>query len=179
MICSFNWKMRKILRGWKMPLLKRIKGWKIGRNLHSKMRSYDKIDSFPRTFTPLTKQPAELLEVVLRMPGIQFPYGHDNPPRQPQSEKFCKFHNEYGHYTNDCRNLKMTIEKLIQEGELLEYVRKEFHTLKKRREEAQEDPSKEQEKTQYGKNHQNKGTINMIHRGLLGGSSNRSRKAYI
>lgn len=94
---------------------------------------YDRVDRFSRTYTPLTKQPAELLEVVLRKPEVQFPYGHDKPPRQPQSEKFYKFHNEYGYFTNDCRNLKMEIEKLIQEGELLIYVRKESNIFKRRK----------------------------------------------
>lgn len=142
-------------------------------------RSYDKMDRFPKTFTPLTKQPAELLVVVLKKPGVQFPYGHDKSPRQPQSDKFCKFHNEYGHYTNDCRNLKMTIEKLIQEGELLEYVRKEAGALKRRKEETTVDVSKESDRAHQSKGPTSKGVIHMIHGGPLGEASNRSRKAYI
>lgn len=76
----------------------------------------------------------DLLEVVLKKPGMQVPLGHSHPPRKPQSDKFCKFHNDYSHVTNECKNLKITIEKLIQEGELLEYGQRESGPNKRRRE---------------------------------------------
>lgn len=106
-----------------------------------------KNDRFQRTFTPLTKQHVELLEVVMKKQGVQFPIEHDHPSRKYQSYKFCKFHNEYEHLTNDCRNLKIAIEKLIQEGELLEYVRKESNQYKRRKDDKE---GKSMEKTPQG-----------------------------
>lgn len=41
------------------------------------------------------------------------------------SNKFYKYHNDYDYKTNECRNLKGVIERLIQNGQLLEYVRTE------------------------------------------------------
>ncbi|KAL0433177.1 UNVERIFIED_CONTAM: hypothetical protein Slati_2652000 [Sesamum latifolium] len=35
-------------------------------------------------------------------------------PRQPKSDKFCRFHNDYGHTIEECRHLKSKIERLIQ-----------------------------------------------------------------
>lgn len=35
--------------------------------------------------------------------------------------KYCKFHVDVGHNTNDCTNLKDEIEKLIREGRLQEF----------------------------------------------------------
>ncbi|KAL0381940.1 UNVERIFIED_CONTAM: hypothetical protein Slati_4608200 [Sesamum latifolium] len=39
-----------------------------------------------------------------------------------KSDKFCRFHNDYGHSTEECRHLKNEIERLIQNGYLQEYV---------------------------------------------------------
>ena len=38
--------------------------------------------------------------------------------------KYCRFHKDYGHYTEDCRDLKEQIEELIQKGKLQKYVKK-------------------------------------------------------
>ncbi|KAL0361729.1 UNVERIFIED_CONTAM: hypothetical protein Sradi_3857400 [Sesamum radiatum] len=50
------------------------------------------------------------------------PRSYKDGPRQPKSEKFCRFHNDYGHTTEECRHLKSEIERLIQNGYLQEYV---------------------------------------------------------
>ncbi|KAL0416213.1 UNVERIFIED_CONTAM: hypothetical protein Slati_3453200 [Sesamum latifolium] len=42
--------------------------------------------------------------------------------QRPKSDKFCRFHNDYGHTTEECRHLKNEIERLIQNGYLQEYV---------------------------------------------------------
>ena len=38
--------------------------------------------------------------------------------------KYCRFHKDHGHYTEDCRDLKEQIEELIQKGKLQKYVKK-------------------------------------------------------
>ena len=38
--------------------------------------------------------------------------------------KYCGFHKDRGHYTEDCRDLKEQIEELIQKGKLQKYVKK-------------------------------------------------------
>ncbi|KAL0417247.1 UNVERIFIED_CONTAM: hypothetical protein Slati_3556600 [Sesamum latifolium] len=43
-------------------------------------------------------------------------------PQRPQSDKFCRFHNDYCHTTEECRHLKNEIERLIQNEYLQEYV---------------------------------------------------------
>ncbi|KAL0398236.1 UNVERIFIED_CONTAM: hypothetical protein Sradi_2166900 [Sesamum radiatum] len=45
--------------------------------------------------------------------------------RQPQrlkSDKYCRFHRDRGHTTEECHHLKNEIEKLIQRGYLRQYV---------------------------------------------------------
>ncbi|GAA0163026.1 hypothetical protein LIER_18998 [Lithospermum erythrorhizon] len=40
---------------------------------------------------------------------------------------YCKYHREQGHDTNDCRILRMEIERLIQRGQLREFTREKGH----------------------------------------------------
>ena len=45
-------------------------------------------------------------------------------PNVHDKNKYCRFHKDYGHYTEDCRDLKEQIEELIQKGKLQKYARK-------------------------------------------------------
>ncbi|KAL0433282.1 UNVERIFIED_CONTAM: hypothetical protein Slati_2662500 [Sesamum latifolium] len=49
------------------------------------------------------------------------PRSYKDGPRQPKSDKFCRFH-DYRHMIEECRHLKREIERLIQNGYLQEYV---------------------------------------------------------
>ncbi|KAL0313321.1 UNVERIFIED_CONTAM: hypothetical protein Sradi_5731400 [Sesamum radiatum] len=53
---------------------------------------------------------------------IARPRSWRDTPQRPKSDKFCHFHNDYGHTTEECRHLKNEIERLIQNGYLQEYV---------------------------------------------------------
>ncbi|KAL0446412.1 UNVERIFIED_CONTAM: hypothetical protein Slati_1769100 [Sesamum latifolium] len=46
----------------------------------------------------------------------------DNPNRL-KSDKYCRFHRDMGHTTEECHHLQNEIEKLIQQGHLKEYVK--------------------------------------------------------
>lgn len=96
-------------------------------------------------------------------------------PRNPKSDKF---HNYYRHDTNECRNLKGAIEKLIQEGHLLEYVRQEFENLKKKKEDKNEDKDPKKG-LQIQEPQHSMGTIIMIYGGPTSGDSNKSRKVSV
>ena len=39
-------------------------------------------------------------------------------------KKYCRFHKDHGHYTEDCRDLKEQIEEFIWKGKLQKYVKK-------------------------------------------------------
>ncbi|KAL0361443.1 UNVERIFIED_CONTAM: hypothetical protein Sradi_3828800 [Sesamum radiatum] len=53
---------------------------------------------------------------------IAGPRSWRDTPQRPESDKFCLFHNDYGHTTEECKHLKNEIERLIQNGYLQEYV---------------------------------------------------------
>ena len=39
-------------------------------------------------------------------------------------KKYCHFHKDHDHYTEDCRDLKEQIEELIRKGKLQRFVKK-------------------------------------------------------
>ncbi|PIN22389.1 hypothetical protein CDL12_04895 [Handroanthus impetiginosus] len=56
---------------------------------------------------------------------IKRPFRVSQGPTQSKSDTFCKFHNEYGHDTDECMHLRNEIERLIQKGMLKEFVAKD------------------------------------------------------
>ena len=76
--------------------------------------------------------PYDLHSTVLTNPGG---YGHcrssesaekakqvEEPAREEDWEKYCRFHKNHGYNTEDCFRLKIAIEKLIKRGHLVEFV---------------------------------------------------------
>nr|XP_023927827.1 uncharacterized protein LOC112039216 [Quercus suber] len=48
-------------------------------------------------------------------------------PNVRDKSKYCRFHKNHGHYTEDCRDLKEQIEELIRKGKLQKFVKKGEH----------------------------------------------------
>ncbi|GJZ85626.1 hypothetical protein Tco_0650965 [Tanacetum coccineum] len=78
---------------------------------------------YPRkdTFTPLTKTPKE----ILAMESISFP---EPPPlirthEKQNLNKFCDYHGDRGHNTNDCYQLKKQIEEAVTSEKLAHLVK--------------------------------------------------------
>ncbi|KAL0394902.1 UNVERIFIED_CONTAM: hypothetical protein Slati_4456400 [Sesamum latifolium] len=90
---------------------------------HVDMR--DKKPPFQRVntvYTPLTVPITQALMAVEGKGLLTRPRSWKDSPQRPKSDKFCRFHNDYGHTTEECRHLKNEIERLIQNGYLQEYV---------------------------------------------------------
>ncbi|XP_026458541.1 uncharacterized protein LOC113359061 [Papaver somniferum] len=54
-----------------------------------------------------------------------------SPPRHFPAEtrdrsKYCKFHKDHGHKTENCRALQIVVQRMIDVGKLQEYVKKDF-----------------------------------------------------
>ena len=49
-------------------------------------------------------------------------------PNVRDKRKYCRFHIDHGHYTEDYKDLKKQIEELIQRGKLQKFVKKEDST---------------------------------------------------
>ncbi|KAL0462033.1 UNVERIFIED_CONTAM: hypothetical protein Slati_0090900 [Sesamum latifolium] len=106
----------------------------------AKKRSPSLTPSWPELRNTLTwrklKQPRKIAEersarrsgrmLLPRSPVLtsetENPLSRGDTPQRPKSDKFCHFHNDYGHTMEECRHLKNEIERLIQNGYLQEYV---------------------------------------------------------
>ncbi|GAV62359.1 hypothetical protein CFOL_v3_05883, partial [Cephalotus follicularis] len=58
-------------------------------------------------------------------------------------KKYCRYHRDHGHDTEECRQLKNQIEDLIQKGHLRKYVNRD--TPQGRREQKREEAPRQQE----------------------------------
>ncbi|KAL0398619.1 UNVERIFIED_CONTAM: hypothetical protein Sradi_2205200 [Sesamum radiatum] len=74
-------------------------------------------------YTPLNASRGEIL-VLAEQQGLisQWPIKMKDNPQRLKSDKYCRFHRDRGHTTEECHHLKNEIEKLIQRGHLKEYI---------------------------------------------------------
>ncbi|KAL0446596.1 UNVERIFIED_CONTAM: hypothetical protein Slati_1787500 [Sesamum latifolium] len=112
-------------------------------------------------------------------------------PQRPKSDKFCRFHNDYGHSTEECRHLKNEIERLIHNGYLQEYVcwEKARGTGPYQKKDGDKTSSPERssregaKETSGGKGENDdiprKGVIRMIAGGPSGGDSHQVQKSQV
>ncbi|GKD48121.1 hypothetical protein Tco_1277097 [Tanacetum coccineum] len=79
--------------------------------------------SYPRkdTFTPLIKTQKEILD----MESVSFPEPPPliGTPEKQNLNKFCDYHRDRGHNTNDCYQLKKQIEEVVASGKLAHLVK--------------------------------------------------------
>ncbi|GAV63246.1 hypothetical protein CFOL_v3_06766, partial [Cephalotus follicularis] len=84
--------------------------------------------------------------------------------------KYCQYHCDHGHDTEECRHLKNQIEDLIRKGHLQKYVDRDAPQGKRERREEAPQQEKEQQRM---------GVIHTISGGVAsGGDHSRARKDY-
>ncbi|KAL0439227.1 UNVERIFIED_CONTAM: hypothetical protein Slati_2405700 [Sesamum latifolium] len=147
-------------------------------------------------YTPLTVPITQAFMAVKEKGLITRPRSWRDTPQRPKSDKFCRFLNDYGHTTEECRHLKNEIERLIQNGYLQEYVcwerargtgpyqKKEGDKAREIRAPSPGRPSREGAKQTLGSKEDNndiprKGVIRMIAGGPSGGDSHQARKSQV
>ncbi|GAV82073.1 LOW QUALITY PROTEIN: hypothetical protein CFOL_v3_25526, partial [Cephalotus follicularis] len=96
------------------------------------------------------------------------------PTENRSVEKYCRYHRDHDHDTEECRQLKNQIEDLIRKGHLRKYVDRD--APQGRREQRREEASRQQEEQQQ---QQPRGVIHTISGGVTsGGDDSNARKAY-
>ncbi|XP_073154140.1 uncharacterized protein [Henckelia pumila] len=145
-------------------------------------------------FTPLCMNKVRALQICDDRRLTQRPPWAEKGPRNRESDKYCNFHNEYRHTTEDCRQLDQEIERIIQQHSELKNILTRQEGYRPNR--GQEVRSRQRAKT--GPPHENfnqpnqdqprddranqrpaspaRGIINMISGGPTDGDSNRARK---
>ncbi|PIN10856.1 hypothetical protein CDL12_16548 [Handroanthus impetiginosus] len=136
-------------------------------------------------FTPLRVPRSQVLMEIGATNLLKRPFRASQGPSKPKSDKFCQFHNDYGHDTDECAHLRNEIEKLIKKVYLREFVADVGSVPRSGGSNAavgqtsalpQAPPRKEAISETSA--HQRKGIIHMISEGPTTGDSNRSRKAH-
>ncbi|XP_030939572.1 uncharacterized protein LOC115964393 [Quercus lobata] len=93
-------------------------------------RNYDgnrrKDDKGPQTvkFTPLVMPVDKILTQIKDEHYLKWPRPLHSSPNVRDKNKYCRFHKDHDHNTEDCRDLKEQIEELIWKGKLQKYVKK-------------------------------------------------------
>ncbi|KAL0405360.1 UNVERIFIED_CONTAM: hypothetical protein Slati_3849900 [Sesamum latifolium] len=139
-------------------------------------------------YTPLATTRTKALMMVEKSNLLQWPQHTRFTPAKKYSGKYCKFHKERGHDTEDCYQLKDEIERLVRQGYFKEYKLERDEPKDYRKGDSRtRSPSrsrdrfrdKEMEDRRNAENRDNvpvKGVINMIAGGPGGGDSRRSTK---
>ncbi|CAA0841386.1 Unknown protein, partial [Striga hermonthica] len=112
-------------------------------------------------YTPLNAKVAEVLvamEKDISARDVTWPRSRFEGPTQPKSRRYCRFHKDYGHTTEDCRHLRMRSSALGDDGK-----RRRVNGYRGR----QEDMGQVK-----------RGTIYMISGGPTDGDSNNARRGH-
>ncbi|GAV58927.1 hypothetical protein CFOL_v3_02460 [Cephalotus follicularis] len=73
-------------------------------------------------FAPLLETRTRILAVEKERVTIQWAAPLRSPADKRDSNKYCRYHRDYGHDTEECRHLKNHIEDLIRKGHIRKYV---------------------------------------------------------
>ena len=108
----------------------------------------------------------QVLIQIKNDPSLKWPEKIKGDPNKRNWNKYCHFHRDHGHDTDECFNLKQQIQNLIRQGKLRNFLGRDYkdEKLKAKVEESSRPPL---------------GEIRMIIGGSSTGQSSRSRKTYL
>ena len=75
-------------------------------------------------FTPLIMPVDKILTQIKDDHYLKWPRPLHLSPNVRDKNKYCLFHKDHGHNTEDCGDLKEQVEELIRKGKLQKYVKK-------------------------------------------------------
>ena len=83
-------------------------------------------DKIPRTvkFTLLVMPVNQILVQIKDKHYLKWPRPLHSLPNVRDKRKYYRFHKDHGHYTEDCRDLKEQLKKLIRKGKVQKFVKK-------------------------------------------------------
>ncbi|XP_059446340.1 uncharacterized protein LOC132177880 [Corylus avellana] len=76
-------------------------------------------------WTPLNTIVYKVFMEVRKDPSFRWPGKMKSLPQNRSTQKFCEYHNDNGHQTEDCISLRFEIEKFLGNGKLLNFLAEE------------------------------------------------------
>ena len=95
----------------------------VGQTIGKKKELPDRKPKFAN-FTPLIMSIKQVLMQIRVDPSLQLPKLISTLIEKRDKNKYCRFHQNHGHRTDECRHLKDQVETLIQQGKLQKYIKK-------------------------------------------------------
>ncbi|XP_073285001.1 uncharacterized protein [Primulina huaijiensis] len=153
----------------------------------------------PFPYAPLAMSLERAMAICEERRKLERPKQAEKGPRLPPSDKFCEFHQEYGHITNDCQRLGEEVQRIMQRDPHMKNLlaRSEGRYRQDRRGRGppwvNQRPPREDRPNQGGRagpqqqqgpqveqiaNDPTRGIIHMISGGATDGDSGRARKAH-
>ena len=130
----------------------------------------------PQRFTPLKASMSQVLREVRNEQFLRWPTQMKSDPATRDNTKYCEFHRDYGHRTDNCIQLRREIEYLIQRGYLRHFISPGNQAQNQNQVLTQQPPPR-QATTQH---QQPLGEIHVISGGFAGGGeSSSARKAHL
>ncbi|KAJ4848852.1 hypothetical protein Tsubulata_013652 [Turnera subulata] len=79
----------------------------------------------PLRFTPINTSPSHILAAITTRGDIEvrWPRRLRTPDESKDRSRYCKYHRDHGHDTEECHQLKREIERLIRARHLREFLR--------------------------------------------------------
>ncbi|KAL2250256.1 UNVERIFIED_CONTAM: hypothetical protein Sindi_2499300 [Sesamum indicum] len=130
-------------------------------------------------YTPLNMTRAKALLMVEKKDVLKWPKHTRFTPAKKYSSKYCRFHRERGHDTEECYQLKDEIERLVRQGYFKNQVSKNYHQGDRRSRSRSQERQPGDVATGGQKTRENapvKDIIQTIAGGSIDGYSRRSRK---
>ena len=75
-----------------------------------------------RRFTPLKATVSQVLREVRNEKSLRWPSQMKSDPATRDNTRYCEFHRDYEHRTDDCIQLRKEIEYLIRRGYLRRFM---------------------------------------------------------
>ncbi|XP_073119986.1 uncharacterized protein [Henckelia pumila] len=150
----------------------------------------------PYPYVPLSVSLDKAMQVCEDRRELVRPRNAEKGPRLQPSDKFCDFHKEYCHITNDCQRLGEEVQRIISEDARLRAELAQRANPPRQGRDPQwrnqgnkvrgNQPDHQRRAPQNGQkdrveqigNHPHRGMINMISGGTTDGDSGRARKAH-
>ena len=97
---------------------------KKGQVEEKKDRDNKKASPFARNqqYTPLNTPFEQVLMQIKDGPSLKWPEKMKGDPNKRNRNKYCHFHRDHGHDTDECFDLKQQIENLIRQGKLKNFL---------------------------------------------------------
>ncbi|XP_065619073.1 uncharacterized protein LOC136063094 [Quercus suber] len=137
-----------------------------------------KDDKSPQTvkFTPLVMPVDKILTQIKDEHYLKWPRPLHLSLSVRDRSKYCRFHKDHGHYTEDCRDLKEQIEELIRKGRLQKFIKKGEYNKFRDENKGQHESSSKSRSRQSQPPQNVIGKIQTIARGPITGGSFKSLK---